>query len=228
MTQYTGVVFCGGYGTRMFSHNSLLPKPLVPICRSTIIDIIIKIFQRNGIDQVLLLTGYKSIFFENKFISNKNVHVINTGVGIETGHRLFLASEFLNKGRFILTYGDSIVNFNLDSALKQISNNFGVATYEKIINYGVLSVKDFNHVNRLHEKDFKIKINAGYYILDNSFFKLFDNYVNKSFEKDFLPKLIDLGLLYSYNVNFWEPIDCGDDVILFNKKYLNEEIKPWE
>ena len=229
MAKYEAVIFCGGYGTRMRDFNSNLPKPLVPILDSTILDIIIENLKYNDVNKIYLLTGYKQEQFIKKYSGNNYIVPVNTGEGTDTAERLMKISGFLKGKKYVLTYGDSITNFNLAKALKsKDEHEYSMALFEKIIEYGVIEKNLKNEVNKIHEKNFLVNINAGFYLLDDKIFELIERNNLKSFENEVLPLLINKKLMKSYVVDFWQPIDSGNDVILFNKKYNNKLTdKPW-
>jgi glucose-1-phosphate cytidylyltransferase len=56
----TAVVLCGGRGTRLQEHTQAIPKPLVEVGGLPIVWHVVSIFAAQGIERVLLLTGYKS------------------------------------------------------------------------------------------------------------------------------------------------------------------------
>lgn len=52
------VVQCGGKGTRLRPHTSILPKPLMPIGARPVLELVLKWLRRNGIRDVFVTTGY--------------------------------------------------------------------------------------------------------------------------------------------------------------------------
>jgi NDP-sugar pyrophosphorylase family protein len=52
------VIQCGGKGTRLRPHTSILPKPLMPIGARPVIELVLKWLRRNGIREVFVTTGY--------------------------------------------------------------------------------------------------------------------------------------------------------------------------
>src|SRR5919205_949955 len=54
----TGVILCGGRGTRLQEHTRSIPKPLVEIGGRPILWHVIQIYAAQGFDRFLLATGY--------------------------------------------------------------------------------------------------------------------------------------------------------------------------
>ena len=52
------VIQCGGKGTRLRPHTSILPKPLMPIGARPVLELVLKWLRRNGIREVYVTTGY--------------------------------------------------------------------------------------------------------------------------------------------------------------------------
>jgi NDP-sugar pyrophosphorylase family protein len=52
------VIQCGGKGTRLRPHTSILPKPLMPIGARPVLELVLKWLRRNGIRDVFITTGY--------------------------------------------------------------------------------------------------------------------------------------------------------------------------
>ena len=48
------VIMAGGKGTRLHPYTNVLPKPLIPIGNMTILEHIIKSFQKNGCNNFLV------------------------------------------------------------------------------------------------------------------------------------------------------------------------------
>jgi NDP-sugar pyrophosphorylase family protein len=115
----------------------------------------------------------------------------------------------------LLTYGDSLTNFNLSNCIqyqRDCKSDLIVSTYNKFIEYGILEIDENKRLIQIHEKTYSLPINAGFYILDKLIFK-YMNSINDSFEIDILPKIIkDKNIVINtFNVDFWHPMDTPSD-----------------
>lgn len=61
------VIMAGGKGTRLDPFTRILPKPLIPIGDKPIIEIIIKEFKRQGINEYYITLNHKSEMVESYF-----------------------------------------------------------------------------------------------------------------------------------------------------------------
>ena len=141
-------------------------KPLVKINGKPILKIIIDIYYNQGINEFLLLGGFRFNLlkkFEKKYLSKKiKIFALNTGLRTTTAGRLIKAKKLI-KENFFLTYGDSIANFSVKKFESyKLSKKFYVSTYDYKIPYGVIISKKDNNINKSFEKSFKIPINAAF------------------------------------------------------------------
>ena len=200
-------------------------KPLIKVAGKEILSHIISIYSIQGITKFILLGGYRindlkdfANFFNNTTI---NIKVLDTGTSTPTGGRLLQAKDLITGENFLLTYGDSVTNFNLkkcNDLIIEKNANMAISTYKKILEYGVLDINSDNLLDKIHEKTFSVPINAGFYILNN---KVFD-YINSnedSFEIDVLPRIIsDKENRIAVNeLNFWHPMDTPNDRVKLNE-----------
>ncbi len=211
------VLFCGGFGTRFNDKKKKILKPLAKVNGLPILKIIIDIFFKQGVNNFLLLGGYKFKDlkkFQKKYSSKRlKIYALDTGIGSSTAERLLRAKDFL-KDNFFLTYGDSIANFSVKKFKNyKTDHKFYVSTYEYSVPYGVFySVKNSNNVNKCYEKNFKVSINAGFYVLNKNIFKFIKS--KKSiFEKDVLSKVVKSKnfKLIKNKLSFWMPMDYKQD-----------------
>ena len=218
------LIFAGGFGTRINKDikNKKL-KPLIKVNNKEILLRIINIYQKNGVKEFILLGGYKFKDLENfsKKIKNLDIKTINTGLHTNTAGRLLLAKKYIKSNNFLLTYGDSIADFDLQKSIKKKNKkNFVFTVYKYKINYGVLKLKN-SKINKIYEKSFEVPINAGFYVLDKRVFEYIKN-KKESFEKKIIPKIIKskkINISYTFAKN-WYPMDTLDD-----KKKLEKSIK---
>jgi len=248
------LIFAGGLGTRIRSLQSSLPKPLIKIGALPVLAHVITIYVRNGVRDIIILGGYK-VEMVKEFLSEhseceplhragawrfSNVHfegsspctvtLLDTGAETDTGGRLFLAKDMVEGERFCLTYGDSLVDFNLERSLQilEAENARGVlCSYKLPFSYGSLSLAG-PRVTGFAEKNLDIFVNAGFYVLEPS---VLDDVmrVECSFEREVLPGLANRDLLAAdLGVKFWHPMDTPADhadlSAIYDKAYPNV---PW-
>jgi glucose-1-phosphate cytidylyltransferase len=218
------LIFCGGFGTRINKGLKIKKlKPLIKINKKEILLRIIEIYKKNGINDFILLGGYKIDELKkfSKKVKDVNIQVLDTGLKTETGGRLLRAKKLIKNDNFLLTYGDSLASFSLKKAFKKKKkSNFIFTAFKYFIPYGV-----FGHtkqqIDKIYEKNYSVLINAGFYMLDKRVF----NFIKKdedSFENKIIPKIIkSKKIIIKYTLaNMWYPMDTIKD-----KKNLENRLK---
>ena len=204
-------------------------KPLIEVAGKEILAHIISIYESQNVTKFILLGGYKidDLYdFAKKYSNSKiKINVIDTGSGTATGGRLLKIKDFITENTFLLTYGDSVTNFNLTKAQKNMSENdaeMSISTFRKKLEYGVLDINDKLILNEILEKTYSVPINAGFYILNKKIFE-YINSLEESFEIDVLPRILkEKKINFSvYEVSFWHPMDTPEDRTRLNKLLLN-------
>jgi len=103
LNKLKAVILCGGYGSRLSEETVNIPKPMVKIGKKPIVCHIIDIFKKYGIEDFLLLTGYKSSIIKKYFqtgYKNLNIQTLYTGKNSQTGGRLLRAKKYLLNENF--------------------------------------------------------------------------------------------------------------------------------
>lgn len=213
------LIFCGGFGTRMNNGEPGLLKPLIEVAGKEILNHIISIYEVQGITNFILLGGYRIndlINFSVKYSNEKlKISVLDTGNATPTGGRLLKAKSLVKEEEFLLTYGDSLTNFNLEKAKKTMLDSnaeMSITTFQKKLEYGVLEISEENLLDKIYEKTYSVPINAGFYILNKNVFNyIFSN--DESFEIDVLPRMLkENKIKFAVSeVKFWHPMDTPDD-----------------
>lgn len=152
------VILAGGLGTRMREETEYRPKPMVEIGGKPILWHIMKNLAHQGIEEFIVLVGYKGQVIKQYFLnyaginsdftislSNPNdvtyhntesgqdgenwrVTVLDTGLETLTAGRLSKAKPQISKGPFLLTYGDGLADVDVRSLTKFHNESGGLAT----------------------------------------------------------------------------------------------------
>ena len=111
------VIFVGGLGTRLGKITKKVPKPLIKVCKKPFIEHLILFFSKQGIKEIILLSGYKKKLFKKKyhnktFFNSTKIICCEEIKPLGTGGSLLNAKKFLKKN-FFLSNGDTYFDFNL-------------------------------------------------------------------------------------------------------------------
>ena len=222
------VILAGGLGTRLSEYTTTIPKPMVKIAKEPIILHIMKQYAKHGFKEFIIATGYKGKIIENYFKKKKfldwKVKLVKTGRETMTGGRLKRLGKYVNKERFMLTYGDGISNINLKKLVKFHKKNKKKVTLTAVrppARFGVIKLKG-NQVKYFKEKS-KLDegwINGGFFVIEPEFLELIKN--DQTFlEKEPLEIATKKKQLVAYkHYGFWQCMDTKRD-----KDYLERIIK---
>lgn len=176
------VIFAGGFGTRLSEETALRPKPMVEIGGRPILHHIMEIYAQHGIEEFIVLGGYKVEFIKDYFVNyhrrsgdfsidlssgeilwsrsdtpSWKVTILDTGLNTMTGGRLKRARDIIGDEPFCLTYGDGVSDVNVSELIKYHEASGAVATVTAVSppgRFGVLGLESENPiVQSFREKD---------------------------------------------------------------------------
>ena len=124
------IILAAGQGTRMGSETGDKPKCLIKYKGKPLINYTIETMQACGIDDIIIIDGYKSKVLQS-YLSNDNVRFITNEEFYKTNmvYTLFCAESEMNDD-LIISYGDIIYTKEVLQSLIQNNNNF-VVTIDK-------------------------------------------------------------------------------------------------
>jgi glucose-1-phosphate cytidylyltransferase len=257
------IILCGGMGTRLREETEYKPKPMVEIGGKPILWHIMKHYAYYGFKDFILALGYKGYIIKDYFLNFYNyssdftidltnngavkihnpclkedwkVTLVETGEESMTGYRTKICGKYLNKDRFMMTYGDAVSNVNIREliAFNNKMNTKGTVTgVYPPSRFGDL-VTNKNIVIRfkqqLKETDNKEPINGGYFVFKREFLDLIPDDPKADIEGIPMNKLVEINQLSVYRHNgFWQCMDTYRDNQLLEKMWKENPVwKIWE
>jgi glucose-1-phosphate cytidylyltransferase len=226
------VILAGGYGSRISEYTKLIPKPMIKIHRRPIIAHIIDIYQKYGISEFLIATGYKGKIIQNYFKKSKlNVVCVDTGKNVMTGGRLKRMQRYI-RGTFMLTYGDGLSNVNISKLVRFHKKNNNICTVTAVrppARFGEILFGKNNKVTGFKEKPQTNNswINGGYFVMEKSIFKYLKN-DKVILENEPLENLAKQKKLSAYkHYNFWHCVDTIRDKKAIEEIIKRKKLYPW-
>jgi len=184
------VIMAGGKGTRLKPLTNLIPKPLIPIGNTTIIEEIIDMFNDYGCHDFHISVNYKSEMIMNHLDSDKrlntNINYFQEEKPLGTCGSMYLLKKQIDT-TFFLTNCDILINQDLAEVYSFHRKNRNEMTVIAALKhypipYGTIEVGDNASLVALKEKpELTFRINSGMYILephlldyipDNTFFHI--------------------------------------------------------
>jgi NDP-sugar pyrophosphorylase family protein len=170
----TAVMLAGGLGSRLAPLTAIIPKPLVPIGRESIAEILLQQLAHRGVQRVIVSVGYLS-------------HLIQAVLG--DGSRFGLEVQYQHEDHplgtvgplrlvedrlpdnFLVLNGDVLTDLDFDAVLKAheaSGRTLTVATYPKRVkvDLGVLQTRPDGHVFGFVEKpEYDYTVSMGVYAM---------------------------------------------------------------
>lgn len=167
------IILAGGRGKRLRPITDYVPKPLVPIKNTPIIEWQLKYLKKFGVSEVIICTGYKQEMIEG-YLKNKNLgikikySIEKTPLG--TGGAVKKAGKFIKDKSFFVINGDTITNINLKKLSKKRNS---IASIELKTKFGILEISNDDKITKFKEKKeiSDVWMNAGIYHLERNILK---------------------------------------------------------
>ena len=226
------VILSGGFGTRLSHVVSDVPKPMAPIKDRPFLEYIVLQLKKQGFDNYVFLTGYKSEVIENYFKDLPNSKFIKEETALGTGGAILNAYEFLNNEFYVIN-GDTF--FDIDFSLLQDFGQDKPCTLalrysDNIARYGFAEINDnfeissFTEKGKLPNNRIDGYINGGiYYIKKSVLRRFFDKFSGQfiSLETEIFPELLNKKELYGLPVG-----GCFIDIGIPQDYYKAQDLIP--
>lgn len=213
------VILAGGLGTRLSEETSIRPKPMVEIGGMPIIWHIMKSYSHYGLNDFVILLGYKGYiikeYFANYYLHTSDVTIhlennhtvvhnnrsekwrvtlIDTGELAMTGSRLKKAKPFTDNERFMLTYGDGLSDVNITNLLEAHEKSGKLITMTSVQPEGRFGALDINSSNEIlsfieKPKGDGNRINGGFFVCEQDIFNYLPDGDDLVFEQQPLQQL---------------------------------------
>jgi glucose-1-phosphate cytidylyltransferase len=250
-------ILAGGFGTRLSEETELRPKPMVEIGGKPILWHIMKIYSQHGFNDFVILLGYKGYiikeYFANYFLhqsdvtidlKNNKLEIINnqsepwkitmvdTGPNTMTGGRVLRAKKYLDKGTFMLTYGDGVGNVDIPKLVSFHKENKKVLTLTTVQpegRFGTLALNGNTVTNFIEKpKGDGAWINGGFFVCEPELFNYLEDGDETIFERRPMETLAQKGKLAAFrHEGFWKPMDTLRDKQQLESLWSKNEA-PWK
>ncbi|MFX1386746.1 MAG: bifunctional sugar-1-phosphate nucleotidylyltransferase/acetyltransferase [Promethearchaeota archaeon] len=180
------VILAAGEGKRLRPITSSKPKPMIPLLGKPLLEHIILGLKDAGIDEILLIVGYKQEVIKEYFDSVSNqlkmkLDYITQEEYLGTAHAAGYAKDFIENEDFLMMYGDLFVDPEIFKVIikKYKEHDYeGLITLLKVKNpqdYGIITLNSEDLVKRIIEKPTPQQnagdlANAGIYIFNQLIF----------------------------------------------------------
>jgi D-glycero-alpha-D-manno-heptose 1-phosphate guanylyltransferase len=197
------IILAGGFGTRLQSVISDVPKPLAPINDVPFLDYIFSYLKYYKIEKVILSVGYLSEKIMDRYKNNFSGIAIDYAIEkdpLGTGGGIRLAMEKCKNKTVLVLNGDSFFDADMSTfyefhSAEKAGCSLALRTVPNAARYGTIKLDARNRITNFKEKDGLEKegiINAGVYLMDREIYlKKTKEGVNFSIEKDFFESKVN-------------------------------------
>src|SRR5215472_14361418 len=211
----------GGEGTRLRPQTSNLPKPMLPLVGTPMMEHIIALLRRHGITDIVVTVAFLPNAIRSYF-----------GNGSELGVRMVYATEESPLGtagsvgnakdelkeRFLVISGDVLTDIDLTEVVAFHEKNDALATIalsavENPLEFGIVITREDGTIERFLEKPgwgqvFSDTINTGIYVLEPDIFERIPEGRSVDFSSEVFPAVLEAGepLYGCVAEGYWEDV----------------------
>jgi NDP-mannose synthase len=190
-----GLILAGGKGTRLLPYTAVLPKPLMPIDETPILEIIIRQLKKHGISDIYLSVGYMAGLIETFFGEGKRLGV-NITYSMEaqplgTAGPIALIPDFTST--LLVMNGDVLTTLNYRDLIAYHTDNNAIMTIGMSVQsfqnpLGYVEHDENNIITRYVEKPVhQYDVSMGIYVIEPAVL----NYIEKGKRLD-IPELVNI------------------------------------
>lgn len=249
-----GMILAAGKGTRIKPISYAIPKPMIPILGKPVMESMIQLFAKHGIDKIVVNTSHLAEIIENHFGDGHQFNVqlsysyetkevngeyISQALGSAGGMRKIQDFSGFFDETFVVVCGDAWIDLDLKQAIEHHKNHGGLATIitrevapSEVSKYGVVVTDRHNQVTSFQEKPaadeaLSNRINTGIYIFEPAIFDFIPKDVEFDIGSDLFPLLVERQAnLYAINMDFqWLDVGKVKDVWEVTSDILNGNVK---
>ena len=208
------IILAGGRGKRLRPITDKIPKPLIPINKTPLIERSIKYLKKYGINEIIISTGYKSKKIESFLKKKKNfgckIIFSVEKIPLGTGGAIKKALKHVDEESFLVLNGDVITNIDLRKILKKPNT---IAANELKTKFGTMDIKN-KKIIKFNEKIdvLNVWMNPGIYHLSKDIEKIIPK--KGSLEGIVFPKMTKKKILevVKFKNALWFSIDSHKDI----------------
>ncbi len=196
----TAIILAGGFGTRLQSVVSDVPKPMALVDKRPFLEYLMAYASDQGIKNVILSVGYKHQLIIDHFghlFMGMSVKYAIEDSPLGTGGAIWNALSYCQDGPVIILNGDSFlkIDFQAFGNYKQAQKAdmvLALKPMQDFDRYGLVSVDENNRILEFKEKKYCKEglINGGIYCFDTNWAKDLGLSGQFSFEKEILEAFV--------------------------------------
>ena len=233
------VIMAGGEGTRLRPLTSNCPKPMLPLANRPMMEHIVTLLKRHGIDEIVVTVAFLANQIRTYF-----------GDGSEFGIKVVYATEDQPLGtagsvrnamdvldeRFLVISGDVLTDIDLGKILafheeKQALATIGLVHVPNPLEFGIVITREDGSIERFLEKPtwgqvFSDTINTGIFVLEPEIFDFIPDGRPVDFSGEVFPALLEASkpLYGAVAEGYWEDVGTLDSYVTAHKDVMDGRV----
>lgn len=202
------IVMAGGEGTRLRPLTADMPKPMAPIMGRSVLEHMLRLLKKNGVDRVLITLGYMAAPIERWAaaapVDGLEITCRREDTPLGTAGSVLAARDWLAGEEFFVVSGDAVCDFDLAACAEQRRQTQADALLvltqtEDPGEYGSVICGKDGRIQRFIEKPRADKvatdlINTGIYVLSPRVLDMIAPDGPCDFGRDVFPRMLQEGL----------------------------------
>ena len=234
------VIMAGGEGTRLRPLTSNAPKPLLPLVNRPMMEHIVDLLKRHGIDEIVVTVAFMANAIRDYFGDGSEFGVsiayATEETPLGTAGSVRNAMEHLTE-RFLVISGDVLTDVDLGAIVdfhdrKGAMATIGLAHVDNPLEFGIVITHEDGSIERFLEKPtwgqvFSDTINTGIFVLEPEIFDYIDADRSVDFSGEVFPKLLAEGqpLFGAVTEGYWEDVGTLDSYVRAHKDILDAKVE---
>lgn len=233
------VIMAGGEGTRLRPLTSNAPKPLLPLANRPMMEHVVSLLARHGIEEVIVTVAFMANSIRNWFGDGSD-HGVRITYAVEeqplgTAGSVANARQHLDE-RFLVISGDVLTDIDLSQIVaaheeRDAMATIGLVRVENPLEFGIVITRDDGSIERFLEKPswgqvFSDTINSGIFVLEPGIFDFIEPERSVDFSGEVFPAVLErgLGLYGSVAEGYWEDVGTLDAYLRAHRDILDRRV----
>jgi mannose-1-phosphate guanylyltransferase/phosphomannomutase len=234
------VIMAGGEGTRLRPLTSNAPKPLLPLVNRPMMEHIVGLLKRHGIDEIVVTVAFMANAIRDYFGDGSELGVsisyATEETPLGTAGSVRNAMDLLTE-RFLVISGDVLTDIDLGAIVDFHEKNgamatIGLAHVENPLEFGIVITHEDGSIERFLEKPtwgqvFSDTINTGIFVLEPEIFDYIEPDRPVDFSGEVFPALLADGkALYGAIADgYWEDVGTLEAYVRAHKDILDGKVE---
>jgi mannose-1-phosphate guanylyltransferase/phosphomannomutase len=236
-----GVIMAGGEGTRLRPLTSTVPKPLLPVANRPMMEHVIDLLAKHGIDDIVVTVAFMANAIKNYFGDGSDFGVrmryVDEPVPLGTAGSVRNAMDLLQDDRFVVISGDVITDIDLSAIIdfhdaKGALATIGLTPVDNPLEFGIVITREDGTIDRFLEKPtwgqvFSDTINTGIYVLEPGVFDYIEPGRSVDFSGEVFPALLRDGraLYGAIARGYWEDVGTLEAYLRAHTDVLDQMVQ---